>query len=551
MLRPDTFETRRAEWHGSGAGLVLAAVLDSVDCGVLLFGTEGDLRLANDTFAKLFGTERSSLRDVANFDALLARLAPGLAKPDGPAVRWRQCFERGETSWDEIEVMRPERRVLERFARPVMDEEGRRLAWIEIYRDVTPRRLIEAKLFQTERVAALGQLVSGVAHELNNPLTSIVGYAQMLARRRGADFEGDAQRILQEAERARRIAKNLLRFARETKSEREPVDLNEILDRTLDLRRYQLHLESIVVEVLLGPSLPPVLADAGQLQQVLLNLILNAEQAIHQGGGPGHIWVRTYRAAADFVAFDVADDGPGVASEVLPRIFDPFFTTKPAGVGTGLGLSIVFGIVQEHGGKVLVRRRPGGGALFTVELPALMQPSAAGPAKPVAPFARVEEEKNVASTPAIWHRERILVVEDEPTVAQLIADVLGEEGHPVDAVLDSREALARIARISYDLVICDLRMPHLDGRGLYRELVRQGSPLRRRFVFVTGDTLAPHTLEFLETSGVPYVAKPFLVEELKQAVEKALAAAKEQQADVLANDPERNVWPIRSANGQR
>ncbi len=349
----------------------------------------------------------------------------------------------------------------------------------------------------------------------------------MLTRRSGSQKDDDVRRILQQAERASRIAKNLLLLSRESKPERSAVDLNEVVERTLALRSYELGLENIQVDVDLHRPLPPTLADAGQLQQVLLNLIVNAEQAIQQGGGEGHIWLSSRRISADRIATEVADDGPGIAPELLSHIFDPFFTTKPLGVGTGLGLSIAYGIVHDHGGELLVDSRKGAGATFTVELPVARVLTAIPAAKP--------RPRQTHALPKIeLHREAILVVEDEPTVARLIADVLSEEGHPVDMVLDSREGLDLASRKAYDLVICDLRMPHLDGRAFYRELVLQASPLEQRLVFVTGDTLSPHTVEFLESSGVPYLAKPFLVEELKEIVHRALAAAGQRSATARA-----------------
>jgi CheY-like chemotaxis protein len=222
----------------------------------------------------------------------------------------------------------------------------------------------------------------------------------------------------------------------------------------------------------------------------------------------------------------VSDDGPGIPREILSRIFDPFFTTKPSGLGTGLGLSIVYGIVKQHEGEVSVENLAGGGARFVVELPVI-----AIPTKNDSPEER--QPRRLGSAP----KSKVLVVEDEPTVAQLIVDVLREEGHQVEAVLDSQEGLTRLSRAHFDLVICDLRMPRLDGPAFYEALVRSGSAARDRLMFITGDTLAPRTMKFLQSSKLTYLAKPFLVEELKLAVNRRLDAIEREQGQLVGARP--------------
>jgi two-component system NtrC family sensor kinase len=506
---------------GWDAEAAVAALVESVPCGILLFGRDGELRAVNEHFAQTVGCERTELLALGNLKGLIERLAPGFADPAATAERWLVRRQIGEACWDELELVSPNRKHLERFARQIVDLRGQPAGWMEVYRDVTGQKLAEGNLFHIERMVTLGQLVSSVAHELSNPLTSLLGYAQLLRRRRHtAQGEEDVEHILQEAERASRLARSLLQFGRGGKPERCTVGLNDVVRGVLALRANQLALEEIEIHLELDPHLVPVLGDAAQLQQVLLNLVVNAEQAIRQGVGRGSIRLRTRRASGNRLAVEVIDDGPGIAPEVLPRIFDPFFTTKPTGIGTGLGLSIAYGIVHDHGGSVSVESHPGCGAAFAVELPvAPAPPLAAGslshyPAREL-PAA---ERTPVASV----RSEQILVIEDEPAVARLIADVLTEEGHRIDVVLDSREGARLIGERTYGLVLCDLRMPHLSGRSLFHDLQRRAHPLCRRFVFVTGDALSPNTMEFLKTSGVPHLAKPFLIDELKEVVHRAL-----------------------------
>jgi signal transduction histidine kinase/CheY-like chemotaxis protein len=492
----------------------LRSLLAATEDGVLLIDASGTIRSYNKKLNELLALDPAALSTARSVEGLITLLQDRFRDPKGFAERWRLLSTRGTHAVrDELELVRPARKLLECNVHPVLDAQGRLLGWLEQYRDITIQRNIQSKLLQTEKMAALGQLVSGIAHELNNPLTAIMGYGQLLLGHRLQPVQlGEARKIYQEAERARRIVKNLLYFARETTPERSRVDVNEVVERTLALRSYELKIENIVVHCELESNLPPTLADPYQLQQVVLNLLVNAEQALLQARGQGNIRIQTRRIAAKRLAVEVCDDGPGISPDILSRIFDPFFTTKPPGVGTGLGLSIVYGIVQQHAGDVYVENRPGGGARFVVELPIVNVPAEKASEEAHA------NERAATDVPA----GRILVVEDEPTVAQLIVDVLREDGHQVDAVTDSQEGLNRVSRSRYDLVICDLRMPRLDGPAFYNALVNAGSPVANRLIFITGDILAPRTLEFLEPHHLPYLAKPFLVEELKLAVNSQL-----------------------------
>ncbi|HEY2547230.1 MAG TPA: ATP-binding protein [Candidatus Acidoferrum sp.] len=511
----------------------LQNVLEWVEEGILLFGGNHSIRAMNTRFAQIAGLAPQDVAACTTLDSLIERLADRAVDPDQFAKRWRELARGAEGGTrEELQLARPVPRVLERSVRPVLDHAGRRLGRVEIYRDLTAQRVFQAKLLQTEKLAALGQMVTGIAHELSNPLTSILGYAQrLLVRKELAGQTNEARQIYEEAERASTILRQLLLNAREARPERKRVSLNQVVQRAMELQRFGSAAEKIRIELDLEPTLPFVTGDAGQLQQVLMNLIGNARQAIVQEGKAGTIRLRTARSGDRRAILQVIDDGPGIPQTILARIFDPFFTTKPEGVGTGLGLAIVLSVVREHGGQVSVSSPPEGGVIFTVELPLeaeafaetgpyFLEPSERVLAAPHAFSGVARRPRSLPQPiPRSSHRGiRVLVVEDEPTVARLIGDVLEDEGLRVDVLLDGREALERASRERFDLVICDMKMPGLDGQHFYQSLARAGNMLQERFLFVTGDVIAQQTQEFLEKHRLPHVAKPFRVEELTEKV---------------------------------
>ena len=383
-------------------------------------------------------------------------------------------------------------------------------AAVVILRDVTEERLMQERLLQSEKMVSVGQLVSGVAHEINNPLTGIMGFAQLLlARELDERTLRDVETIHTEAERAAKIVQNLLSFARRKRADKEPANLNALMERVLELRNYDLMLKNIEVELDLDPKLPETMVDADQIQQVFLNVIINGEQAMLDANGRGTLTVRT-RLEGDMIQVSLRDDGPGITPETLRRIFDPFFTTKETGEGTGLGLTISYGIIDEHGGRIRADSQPGRGTTFTIELPIIR----GGGRTPVA----VEEGASATTT-----GRSILVVDDEESIQRLLGSILQLDGHQVDTARNGIEALERIGRKQYDVVITDIKMPDMDGPGLYEQLRKLDRSLAQRTVFITGDTVSPETRDFLERVRNPCLAKPFRIRQVRETILQLLA----------------------------
>jgi PAS domain S-box-containing protein len=389
-----------------------------------------------------------------------------------------------------------------------------------LMRDVSERKKLEDQardlyhqLLQAEKLAALGQTISGVAHELNNPLATILTWAERLsempqdeAARRGL------LTILSEAERAARIVRNLLTFARKRHTTRAMIDLNQVVRETLALRAYEQRVTNISIIEALSAGLPPVFADPHQVQQVILNLVINAEQAMLSSHGRGTLIVRTWHdVERESLVLEVNDDGPGVPDEVQPKIFDPFFTTKDVGKGTGLGLTVAYAILQEHGGRITVRSSPGGGASFFVELP-----TRAGQ-------ARLPSSAKPQGSTRVIQGAAVLVVEDEPALATAVAEALKDAGFDVDRAGDGAEALDRVAERSYDLIVCDLKMPRLDGMSFYRAIAATAPTLARRVIFVTGDIVGTDAERFLDDSGCRWLAKPFRLGDLLRVARDVLS----------------------------
>ena len=365
-------------------------------------------------------------------------------------------------------------------------------------------------LLQSEKMALMGQIVAGIAHELNNPLTIVIGNIQlMLMRERNEKSVESLSRIQDGAERASKIVKNLLTFARQETPERKLVNVNTIIRKSVELRSYELRVSNVDVSTELDDALPETMADPHQLQQVFLNLIVNAEHAMIEAHGKGLLRVTSRREEGKLLIF-FSDDGPGIPNENLHRIFEPFFTTKAVGKGTGLGLSICQGIIVEHGGKIDVESTVGRGTTFIIELPIQKWV----PETPVvAPPARVTSGA----------KRRILVVEDELQIRLLLQDILKALGHQVEIAGNGRIALGMIDNKNYDLIITDVKMPELSGSEFYAAIRRKGTALERKVIFVTGDLMNPETLNFVESTGRPWLGKPFDIDSITKTISECLS----------------------------
>jgi len=418
------------------------------------------------------------------------------------------------------------RRIRFNFS-PLSDEKGNIEGVVLSGRDVTDLKRLEEQLIQAEKLAAMGQMLAGVAHELNNPLTAILGVTELLRERPGADDSTKRQLELthRQARRAARIVQNLLEFSRPASPQKKPLDLNNILERTLQLHEHSLRRNNIQVDSRLPGELPGVIGDANQLIQVFLNLITNAEQAIREVRDSGRIQIRAGRNGNQ-LTITVQDDGVGIRPEALPRIFDPFYTTKRPGGGTGLGLSICMSIIREHGGNIEADTFPAGGSAFTIYLPIASGETPESTAPPLA--TGVDSSRTVRPMADLLKGRAVLILDDEESLRMLLQEGLSAQGLRVDGAATTEEALAHLGRSSYDVFLCDLHLSAggytVDGREAAKRVLEAAGTQKPLLVYMTGDLLESTPGSGGDNQPI-CLQKPFRISDVLALLRDALADA--------------------------
>ena len=472
---------------------LLAAATEQTADLILITRVDGAIEHANDAFVRALGFSRTELRGMKSSDLMergFAQVGTHIASAVRDQAIWRGTIMRrrreGSTFPASCTVA------------GIKDASGNITHYVGVERDITDEVRLRDQLVHSERLSAIGELVAGVAHEINNPLQTIIGSVELLIEERPSPaILRDLELVRREGMRAGQIVRNLLSFVRRSAPDRAPSDLNEIVATTVQLREFHLQQHNIGITTSLHKSPLHVLANREEIQQIVLNLLLNAEQAIQLSGRGTRLTVRTYTSGRQQI-LEVADDGPGVSADVRGRIFEPFFTTKDVGQGTGLGLSISHGIAAAHGG-VLELCDVEAGACFRLVLPGHAEAvSMPGPAAPTT--------REAAAL-------RALIVDDEVPVRRMLVRLLERRGFEVVEADSGAAALAIAGGAQLSLVLCDVRMPGMTGIDVYRELSKKDPKLGCTFVFITGDKSALEIEEALR--NVPILEKPFTAKDLQ------------------------------------
>ncbi len=412
-------------------------------------------------------------------------------------------------------------RYYESHISPLHDRRGRLTGRLIILRDITEHKLIEMrnkeleeKAYLANRLAAIGEMASGIAHEINNPLASVIGYADWLLERDiPKEIRGDLEIINRTARRVSEIVNRLLTFAGQYEAKRDYIDINRVIEAAIELRAHSLVNNNMEVVNQLDPNLPKTMADSGQLQEVFINLIVNAETSMKESHGGGKLLIKT-ETVDNNMLISFKDDGLGITRENLDKIFQPFFTTKDVGKGTGLGLSICHGIISTHGGRIYAESEFGKGITFFIELPVVIEDKQQKRTEP--PPKRPDKPVEA----------KILVVDDEPEIRELLSMVLSKEGYEVETTGNAVDVLEKLKGKQFDLILLDIKIPGMSGIDLYRHLEETTPSTAKNIIFITGDVIGANTRDFLAKVEAPYITKPFNIRQLKEDIDHILRKGK-------------------------
>lgn len=501
VTRVDITERKRAELAAKEADALVRRVLEACPVNIqMIRAQDGSMLYRSPATVELLGdaVNADCYVNPADGRRYMEKLLREGSVDDFEAQLWRKD---GRPCWCSISSR-------------LIDFHGEQVIVSHTY-DLTDRIEMQQELerqretlHQNEKLSALGGLLAGVAHELNNPLSVVLGMSLILKETSTEPKTLDrADKISKAAERCARIVKTFLAMARQQPARTSNIAIGEVVTASLEVAGYAIRSSDISLSVDIEPDLPMIWADPDQLSQVLINLLVNAEQALHGWEGVRKIAVSARRNSRNGqVVIKVADSGPGVAEDILPRIFEPFFTTKEVGAGTGIGLSFCYRIVQSHGGTIHVEANAGGGSIFVMTLPPSQQPDEL-------PDEMVDE--TIAASGLAC-----LVVEDEPEVGELIAEVLKRDGFNVTLARSGEQALAALARQTFALILSDLKMPNMDGRRLFNHISDRHPSEVEKLVFLTGDTISPDAQVFLGATKRPFLEKPIRPDELRLFVSR-------------------------------
>jgi len=503
-------------------------LVDSFPDLILVLDTEANYTFVSPRCAEVLGYEGEEISEMKLGARTHPEDQPKLMALYKDIIAGRQSFASLEMR---VRHKQGEwRKILFNFS-PLFDESEKIEGVVLSGRDVTDLKRMEEQLIQAEKLAAMGQMLAGVAHELNNPLTAILGVTELVREREGLDESMKRQLDLthRQARRAARIVQNLLEFSRPASPQKKPIDLSTIIERTLQLHEHSLRRNQVQVDFTPRTDLPPIVGDANQLIQVFLNLISNAEQAIHEVRDAGRIQIRLTLAAGNVVV-TVQDDGVGISPEAMPKVFDPFYTTKRPGGGTGLGLSICLSIAREHGGTIQAESLPGGGSAFSVYLPAAAESSPQSTAK--AGIKKGDADSSAGDSlrpvPTLLKGISVLVLDDEDSIRSLLEEGLGAHGLKVSCASSAEEAASLISKQSYDALLCDLRLKSSgsfsDGRAAAAHVLAAAGSHRPLVIYMTGEYVDRNGATGAD--GAAFLQKPFRILDVLEIMREAFVLAK-------------------------